>query len=425
MSFATTAPISAPPTAGGFSFTNLPAAGAPATPATATGTGFTFGAAAPASSAAAAPAPGGFSFGTLAPTPASSAAAPAPAFGAFGAPAASAPGGATPSLGFGAAKPFGATPAVTTAPSFGGFGAASGTPKPFGIGTLSGFGGSTLGQPQQQQQALMQQQQQANFSVPVGYPQRLPATPQSTIQSVREAWDPLSPNCQFKHYFYNLVHPSEVKKYTKGPNDDEKLWEHAVKNNPDPTCLVPALAVGFKDLEKRMTLQDQHLKNMQYRLGEIAITCEKLHQRHLVDTATRAMEYRRKHTEQAARLLKLLAKIQVLRAAGVPMSLDEDAIRAQFEQLAMLLRKPTRYAGQVAQLWRTVETNVRPAPGTDAMAVDGATLAQADVDQVTKVLAEQFQGIQHLVTVLKADAHDLDVVEKHLKADHDAVYKDK
>jgi len=30
-----------------------------------------------------------------------------------------------------------------------------------------------------------------------------------------------------------MVHPSDVSRYVKPPNDDEGLWRQAQKNNPD------------------------------------------------------------------------------------------------------------------------------------------------------------------------------------------------
>ena len=62
--------------------------------------------------------------------------------------------------------------------------------------------------------------------------------PQNVWQALallKSWWDPQSPYCRFKHYFYNLVPQQEVHLYQKPPNQDKKAWDEAQKKNPDPT----------------------------------------------------------------------------------------------------------------------------------------------------------------------------------------------
>ncbi|KAJ3354515.1 hypothetical protein GGF32_002461 [Allomyces javanicus] len=375
-------------------------------------------------------APSGFGgFGTAS---APAAAPAAPTTFAFGNPAAStalattgifgAAPQAPPAPALSAFGGFGKTAATTTAPApsaFGGFGTGLGASTAPSLGGFGGgaFGATAFGATAQQQQ--QQQQQPAPLLVTPNYPQQtIPATPESTVASIRDAWNPNSPNCQFKHYFYNLVHPSEVKQYVRGERDDEKLWEHAVKNNPDPTCLVPALAVGFGDLQKRVNQQTEYLEKMKFRLGEIAITCDRLQQRHDVDNKLRLAEIKRKHQELAARVLVLMKQIHQLRSQGVPMSLDEDKLRGRLEELMGRLRKPGQYKSKVEALWRDVGSMGDVAMGE----TNGAVVA--DVEQLAGVLAEQQRGIGHVVEVLKADQHDVEIMAKHLKHEREGLYKD-
>ncbi|KAJ1948191.1 hypothetical protein IWQ62_006930, partial [Dispira parvispora] len=55
------------------------------------------------------------------------------------------------------------------------------------------------------------------------------------IMQVKEAWNPNSPLCQFKHYFYNLVDPTQIHLYNCPPDHDPALWAQAQQDNPDPT----------------------------------------------------------------------------------------------------------------------------------------------------------------------------------------------
>ena len=59
-------------------------------------------------------------------------------------------------------------------------------------------------------------------------------------------WDPTSPYCQFKHYFYNVVPPQEVQLYIKPENHDAEKWKEAQEQNPDPTTYVfIKIEIGF------------------------------------------------------------------------------------------------------------------------------------------------------------------------------------
>lgn len=61
--------------------------------------------------------------------------------------------------------------------------------------------------------------------------------PQATdyIKYLAGCWDLKNPECQFKHYFYNMVHPSEVHLYQPAQGEDRQLYEQAQQNNPDPS----------------------------------------------------------------------------------------------------------------------------------------------------------------------------------------------
>lgn len=45
------------------------------------------------------------------------------------------------------------------------------------------------------------------------------------------------------------MHPSEVKMYQPAPGEDRILYDQALLDNPDPTCMVPVLATGFEGLK--------------------------------------------------------------------------------------------------------------------------------------------------------------------------------
>ncbi|KAI9219099.1 nucleoporin complex subunit 54-domain-containing protein [Blastocladiella britannica] len=466
----------------------------PAGGAAALGVPASFGA--PANSGpASAPATGapGFNFGANAGAPASRPATPA--LTGFGVTPAVTSAGAVPG-GFGgfgaaAAKP----PTITTGFGGAGFGAAAGTPKPaggFGLAPLGGgaaagaapaasrfgFGGVaggslTLGagagasgfQRQQQQQ---QQQQQQMIMVPANYPQVAPSTPESKLAAIKAAWDAESPSCQFKHYFYMTVHPDEVKFYGPGPRDVPAEYENAQKKSPDPTCTVPALAVGFGDLQARSAAQQQHLTTLVTRTKEIAITVADARSLHAAHNGPRIAEARRKLQATTARALRVMLTMHRAQTAGRAVA-GESEVRLR-EVLARVGRAVKGSSSLSSDMditagsggssfavesmrdaatggnggWPSASGALPPAPGRRAdlaarvgamwsavlvvpdrraesasaaaanANANGTTMATAAAGALAAVLSEEATGIQHVVAALQKDAKDVETMRKAL-----------
>jgi nuclear pore complex protein Nup54 len=93
-----------------------------------------------------------------------------------------------------------------------------------------------------------------------------PNNPLVQLNQLYQHYSGKSPNCSFQHVFYNFVHPSDVPLYTKPPSMSDRLWQQALADNPDSTCMVPVLAVGFSDLKKRVDKQNQNNEDIKVKL---------------------------------------------------------------------------------------------------------------------------------------------------------------
>jgi len=182
------------------------------------------------------------------------------------------------------------------------------------------------------------------------------------LRKIQEYWNPQSPNCQFKHYFYNMVHPSDVSRYVKPPNDDEGLWRQAQKNNPDSSCMVPALAIGFDGIKKRMAEQSKQTNAHEAKLKELSDKVEKLRQKHLLETTGKLEEYRRRHLSLAHRTLKIMKQVYILRNRGYSIRPEEETLKVRLENLATNLRKSSQFRGRVEELWAHLQM-IRDHPG--------------------------------------------------------------
>ncbi|KAF9429757.1 hypothetical protein BGZ94_009589 [Podila epigama] len=443
----------------GFTFgapSSTPAAGGLfGAPATSTPTGGLFGAtasAAPATgglfgaTASAAPATGGL-FGAIA------SAAPA-AGGLFGAAASTAPAagglfGATPSAApaigglfgttanaapatgglFGAtasaapatgglfgASAFGAKPAGTTGFSFGGPSAAPatggslfGAPKPFGSSLAPTFGapaaaaiptfGASLSTGPRQQYVM------GNVKPEI--------LPWQKFMYIKNAWDTTHPNCQFKFYFYNFVHPDDVNKYGPPPNTDPHEWMQAMQESPDKECMVPALAIGFEDLKKRMESQGEMTEIQRIKLDEIEAKMNNIMQFHQLQTASKVREFKRRHIQLAQRVLTLMKRVQILRNRGVPVSQEEENLRVRLEGLLEQLKNPAHFRGKITELWAQIQT----LKDSKRLHLSGnyEVSDEAQIELIGKVLADRQAGLEHITAELQQDMADIELLQRKLE----------
>ncbi|KAG0044207.1 hypothetical protein BGZ83_010557 [Gryganskiella cystojenkinii] len=403
--------------------------GAPAATSTAGGGGM-FGA--PATSTAggglfgakpAAPTAGGF-FG------AAPASAPAASGGLFGSTPASGGGGlfgaaqsTAPASGGLFGSTFGAKPATTTT-GFGGFGASTSAapaagslfgsaPRPFGQSTATGFGAST---------AAPAASALSNFSASLASGQRhqyvtsnvKPQIPVwQSLLYIKNSWDPTHPNCQFKHFFYNFVHPDDVNKYGPPPNVDQFEWQQAIAECPDRECMVPALAVGFEDLKKRMESQNDMTEMQRIKLDEIEVKMNEIMQFHLLQTASKVREFKRRHIQLAQRVLTLMKRVQILRNRGVPLRADEETLRVRLENALEQLKNPAHFRGKITELWAQIQIlkdSKRLHPSGNYEVSD-----EAQLEGIGKVLQDQQSGLQHITAVLQQDMQDIELLQRKLE----------
>lgn len=157
--------------------------------------------------------------------------------------------------------------------------------------------------------------------------------------TVLDKWDTASPNCVFKHYFYNKVDDNMAPYYRPGPGEDATAWEEALSKKPGPGY-IPVLCTGFQQMGERIQLQQRNLANFNARLHEINNSLGQMMQNHETKTSIRAMDARRKHIVLKQRCLALATKVQVLRNRGYAMGGDEEDLRTKLMVLERNIHDP-------------------------------------------------------------------------------------
>nr|KAJ3419979.1 hypothetical protein HK105_006268 [Polyrhizophydium stewartii] len=213
-------------------------------------------------------------------------------------------------------------------------------------------------------------------------------------------WNPQSPQCNFKFYFYNMVHPSEVHLYQPPPLE-QGSYQQAQLNNPDPTCMVPVLAVGFGDLKKRMEIQEQQQRVHREKLELIASRVDALKSKHFVDTLVKIDEYKRRQRQIIHKVFTLMKSVQILRNRGYSIRADEEALRSRLEAMERDLQKPSIFRGRLNEIWAQLQQL------KDSKRIsEDSTFAVVDEEALAPVLAaltDMQSGLAHFTEVVQTD----------------------
>eukprot|EP01113_Clastostelium_recurvatum_P008325 TRINITY_DN13917_c0_g2_i3.p1 TRINITY_DN13917_c0_g2~~TRINITY_DN13917_c0_g2_i3.p1 ORF type:complete len:404 (-),score=101.30 TRINITY_DN13917_c0_g2_i3:27-1238(-) len=251
-------------------------------------------------------------------------------------------------------------------------------------------------------------------SLPSGYSmaygqQPQPQQPQlppaiATLKGIEDAYRPDSDACRFRHMFYNVVSSSDISRYTKPPNVNERLWAAAIAENPDPSRLVPVQGLGAKDLAQRIAAQDQMAEQHQTALATTQKNLQTLQQQHDLVTLLKIDQFRRTHLELARRLLRVLGTLETVRARGTYLSPDEAKWRAKVEALLRELNSPSSLRGRVLEIVAAV--GARP----DQAGATHATLDDEALSGAYHYLEQRQRGIASVRDVLIKDLKDANLI---------------
>ncbi|KAI0340274.1 hypothetical protein BDW22DRAFT_1334651 [Trametopsis cervina] len=248
------------------------------------------------------------------------------------------------------------------------------------------------------------------------------------IDSIKQAWDSSSPQCRFQHFFYNLVDPAQVHLYGRPPNaTNDSLWEKALRENPDPTCLVPVLAVGLDDLQQRVDAQTSQAANHSERLKELKTRIEALSQRHDVANTSRLRRAAALQTQLTHRVLKLVQHLHLLIPALRSSSIrpEEEALRTALEDIDEDVRRPggmSKIRGKLNEMWALLDA-VRAARERSRSEgqVEWAVMDEDGLGHIAQILAEEQAGLAHVTKILQRALQDLAVIQgvQPKEEDHD------
>ncbi|KAG7477119.1 hypothetical protein MATL_G00090710 [Megalops atlanticus] len=211
--------------------------------------------------------------------------------------------------------------------------------------------------------------------------------------------------------------PAQLKQLLQNPpaGVDPIIWEQAKVDNPDPEKLIPVPMVGFKELLRRLKIQDQMTKQHQTRVDIISNDISEL-QKNQATTVAKIAQYKRKLMDLSHRVLQVLIKQEIQRKSGYAIQVDEEHLRVQLDTIQSELNAPTQFKGRLNELMSQIrmQNHFGAVRSEERYSVDADLLRE-----IKQHLKQQQEGLSHLISVIKDDMEDIKLIEHGL---HDGVH---
>lgn len=212
------------------------------------------------------------------------------------------------------------------------------------------------------------------------------------------------------------------------PSSDETIF-HLILS------YVPALAIGFDDIQKRVEAQKQQATAQQEKLKELKTRIAALSSAHSTTNAPRLQRAVAVQTQLQQRLVRLVQHLHLLipyiRSSSIRP--EEDVLRTELESLEEEIVRPggqSRLKGKLNELWAiigSIEASKELEQKNGDSSVEWAVVDPEGMQKLTqvssfnqrqwcssqndlKILLEQQNGIAHLTKIVQGHQKDLDVI---------------
>lgn len=241
-----------------------------------------------------------------------------------------------------------------------------------------------------------------------------PDDPLAQAAAIEAAYRKDVPDCQFQCIFYNRADPRQTPSNCP-PLCKPALWAQAQKANPDPRHYVPVHGVGFEALQARNKEADKAVENFSKMLQGIKAKLDEMKQLHMQHTF-KIEQLRQEHCRLSNRLLKVMSTVEVDRARGHGLMIQEVDFNKKLQQMERRLEKPGQFRSKVKEL-----ESMASREGGDGSLDSGLAVDQNSSKELFEFLQTQKEAITQLTSILQQDLPALNIIVEGLRQDQKAV----
>lgn len=219
----------------------------------------------------------------------------------------------------------------------------------------------------------------------------------------------------FRHLLLSVTDPSMR---IKPIGISDIMWAEVINklegmDSAERERLWPELLQGFKDLSRRLKLQDEALAADVQRLQATEANVKSLQRHFEIDTIPWMQRLRQKEQELQRKLLKMMRVVEALEGKGfrMPLTKGEAQLSVRLRNLAQEL------VGPRAELPRRVDalvssSRMRVSTGgfSHAYLTGNNKIDDQSLGEMHQVLLQQTEAIGRLVNVLKRDIRDMEIM---------------
>ena len=245
-------------------------------------------------------------------------------------------------------------------------------------------------------------------------------------------WKPQvdNPHCKFRHYILQPLTQAQMRQEggkridiqsaASSPNDP--LFQAKLLSNPNPYkyCVLPV--VGFDQLERRVLMQDDKIKEQNDAIAICQEQVIRMRKLQSVDLPIMLAERRKKQAELGQRTIEVLRRLEAaIEPSSAPSRREEEERRGLNDGLDQL-RQDLGSAAQPSLLQRKLqqleelmaEVRMQDRKRLKQRSVASPACDPAALERLDKFLEHRLKGIRHICDIVEKDYSHSRVMLQHL-----------
>lgn len=227
----------------------------------------------------------------------------------------------------------------------------------------------------------------------------------------------------FQNNFIQVMPPAftsrqELEEYLSTPPSglDPFIWKQAKDINPDPSRFYPIPLLGFQSLNERLKLEEQEVKQQNFRMKNISDTLFSL-EKSIESSKSKLEECRKRNIPLKLKVIRLMKYQEVSRMRGVPIQSEEDKLRGQLEKIHQELNAPTKFRGCLNELMSRVKQmqSQRKLTSSVSSSFFGGELDKESMADLKSHLKRESEAIGHLLTIVRENQEIVTRVQSSLR----------